>query len=159
VISGLTWLEGCTVSILADAAVVQPQVVGVAGGNPAGAITLAVAASKVQVGLGITAQLQTLPLSLMIDQAYGEAVKKNVNKAYIRVTSSAGIYSGPSLDRLVPYKQRTNEPYGTPPNLITGMVEVVNKGAWTDDGQMWIQQTDPLPLTVGALVLDVAVGG
>jgi len=48
-ISGLDWLEGETVSILADAAVIAPQVV------QGGAVTLPAPASVVHVGLPITA--------------------------------------------------------------------------------------------------------
>jgi hypothetical protein len=55
VISGLTWLEGATVSVLADGAVQASKVV------VGGSITLDHAASVVHVGLPYTADLQTLP--------------------------------------------------------------------------------------------------
>lgn len=60
-ISGLTWLEGKTVNILADGAV-HPQRV-VTGGS----ITLDNPASKVQIGLPITADIQTLPMAVGLD--------------------------------------------------------------------------------------------
>jgi hypothetical protein len=43
--------------------------------------------------------------------------------------------------------------------LVDDEVEIVTKGAWTDDGSVAVRQSDPLPLTVLALTLDVAVGG
>ena len=151
-ISGLGHLEGKTVNILADGAVVAPQVV------TAGAITLATPASLVQVGLPITADLQTLPLAMQVP-GYGQGKKKNINKVYLGVKDSSGIQAGASFDTLVPAKLRTTEPYGTPTRLQTGQIEVVTKGAWGDNGQACIRQTDPLPLTVLSIALDVAEGG
>jgi hypothetical protein len=153
VVSGFSWLIGETVSILADGAVVAQQVV-----DNTGAITLPNAASKVSVGLPITADMQTLPMALMID-GYGQGRPKNVNRVYIRVKDSSGIFVGPDFNSLVQFKQRTTEPYGSPPALHTGEVEIVSKAAWTDGGQACIRQSDPLPLTVISIELDVAVGG
>lgn len=153
VISGFTWLIGCTVAILADGAVVAQQVV-----SPAGSITLQNAASKVQVGLPITADAQLLPLALMID-GYGQGRPKNVNRVFLRVKDTSGIYAGPDFNSLVQFKQRTTETYGTPPVLRTGEVEVVNKAQWTDGAQVCIRQSDPLPMTLISIELDLAVAG
>lgn len=152
-ISGLSWLIGSTVAILADGAVVAPQIV-----SQAGTITLPNAASVVQVGLPITADLQTLPLAMMVD-GYGQGRPKNVNRVYLRVKDSSGIYCGPSFNNLVQFKQRTTEPYGSPPRLITDEVEVVSKAAWTSGGQACVRQSDPLPLTIVSIELDYAIGG
>ena len=151
-ITGLTWLEGKTVNVLADGAVHRQLVV------TAGAITLDVAATKVQIGLPITADLQTLPLALEMP-GFGQGTRKNVNKVFLRVFQSSGIKSGPDFNSLVEAKIRTNEPYGSPPNLQTREIEVVNKAAWTDSAQVCIRQADPLPLTIVSLTLDLAVGG
>ncbi|MEC5161721.1 MULTISPECIES: hypothetical protein [unclassified Janthinobacterium] len=152
-ISGLTWLEGQTVSILADGAV-QPQRV-VTGG----AVTLQNAASKVQVGLPITADLQTLPLALQIDAAAGVGKPKNVNKVWLRVQRSSGIFAGPTFDTLIEVKERTNEPWGTPPALKSGEVSVMVSPSWGPDGAICVRQSDPLPLTVVSIALEVATGG
>jgi hypothetical protein len=151
-ITGLGHLEGKTVSILADGAAHRQLVV------VGGAITLDYPASKVQVGLPIVADLKTLPMALEIP-GFGQGTRKNVNKVFLRVKDSSGIWSGPDFDNLVEAKIRTNEPYGTPPTLQTREVEVVNKAAWTDGAQVCLRQADPLPLTLVSLTLDVAVGG
>lgn len=151
-ITGLTWLEGKTVNVLADGAVHRQLVV------TGGAITLDYPASTVQVGLPIVADLQTLPL-VFSQPGYGQGTKKNINKVFLRVKDSGGIMTGPSVDQLVPAKLRTNEPYGTPTRLQTGVIEVVNRAAWTDDGQVCVRQTEPLPLTITALTLDFTSGG
>lgn len=151
-VSGLTWLEGQTVSILADGSVRPQRVV------TGGAITLDNPASKVQIGLSITADIETLPLALEI-AGYGQGRPKNVAAVYVQVFNSSGIFAGPSFDELTEAKQRTDEPYGTAPALKSGTVEIVIESAWTDDGSVFIRQSDPLPLTVLALTLDIAVGG
>lgn len=152
VISGLGHLEGKTVSILADAAVHRQMVV------TGGAITLDNAASKVQVGLPITADFQTLPLAVQIP-GFAQGTRKNVDKVFIRVKDSSGIKSGPDFNSLVEAKIRTTEPYGSPPMLQTREIEVVNRAAWSDSGQVCIRQADPLPLTIVALTIDFATGG
>lgn len=152
-ITGLTWLIGKTVSVLADGAV-HRQVVVDGSGN----IALDYAASKVQVGLPITADLQTLPMALQME-AYAQGMKKNVNRAFLRVVQSGGLRCGPSFTQLTEASTRTSEPYGSPPALRTGIVEVVTQASWDDDAQVCIRQSDPLPLTVAALTLEVATGG
>ena len=152
-ISGLDHLEGETVSILADGAV-HPQRV-VTGGT----ITLDVEAGKVHVGLPITADLETLPLAAQIDGAFGQGRYKSVNKAWLRVFRSSGIFVGPSADKLTEAKQRTTEPYGTPPALKSEEIPVLLTPSWADSGQVYVRQSDPLPLTIVSLTTEVAIGG
>jgi|688.fasta_scaffold08511_5 hypothetical protein len=150
-ISGLTWLEGKTVNILADGAVHPQRVV------TGGAITLDQAASKVQIGLPITADLKLLPLSFETE-AYGQGRQKNVNKIWLRVNESSGISAGPAFDRLVPAKLRTTELYGTPVGLQTREIPIVLSPAWGDSGTVCVRQEDPLPLTIVSMTLEVAIG-
>ena len=152
-ISGLSHLEGATVSILADGAV-HPQRV-VTGGS----IILDNEASVVHVGLPITADLQTLPIAAPIDNGYGQGRFKNVNKAWLRVFRSSGIFLGPDADKLTEAKQRTTEPYGAPPALKSEEIQVMLTPSWADSGQVFVRQSDPLPLTVVSLTAEVAMGG
>ena len=152
VISGITWLEGKTVSILADGAVHPQKVVS------NGSITLDQASSVVHVGLPYDSDLKSLPLALQAE-AFGQGRVKNLNHVYIRVLESSGIFAGPSADKLVEAKQRTTEPYGSPPNLKTEDIKIMLTPTWQDNGQLFVRQSDPLPLTVVGLTLEVAIGG
>lgn len=153
-ISGLSHLEGKTVSVLADGAV-HPQRV-VTGGQ----ITLDQASSKVHAGLPFTSDLQSLPMSIALtDGSFGQGRYKNVNKVWLRVYRSSGIFVGPSLDRLTETKQRTTEPYGTAPGLKSEEIPVSITPSWGDSGQVFIRQSDPLPLTVSSMTLEVSIGG
>lgn len=151
-ISGLTWLEGKTVNILADGAV-HPQRV-VSGGS----ITLQNAASKVQIGLPITADAQTLPWSAQLDGALGQGRTKNVNRVYLRVNNSGSVFVGPNANSLTEYKQRTTEPYGSPPALVSDEIQIVVTPSWNNLGQVFVRQANPLPITLVSMTLEVAVG-
>lgn len=152
VISGISWLEGKTVNILADGAVHPQKTVS------SGAVTLDRAASVVHVGLPYNSDLNTLPMALQIE-AMGQGRVKNLNHVWLRVLESSGIFAGPSADQLVEAKQRTTEPYGSPPSLKTQDIKIMLTPQWQDNGQLFVRQTDPLPLTVVALTLEVAMGG
>lgn len=152
-ISGLWHLEGQTVNILGDAAVFPRQVV------ENGTIELDQPVSKAQIGLPIEANLQTLPVTLEAAPTLGPSYVKNVSRAFMRVHSSGGVFVGPDFDNLVEHKQRTDEPWGAPPRLISGEIEVPLSTTWGKDGAVCVRQTAPLPLTLQSLALEVSVGG
>ncbi len=150
-VSGLSHLEGKTVSILADGAV-MPQVV-VTGG----VANLERAAVVVHVGLPYQSDLQTLPVALNID-AFAQGRVKNVNQAWIRVFQSSGVFVGPDANKLTEVKQRTTEPYGSPPALKSDEVSVAMTPTWAQSGQIYIRQSDPLPLTIVGITTEIVVG-
>ena len=152
VISGLNYLEGKTVSILADGAVHPQKTIS------SGSITLDRASSVVHIGLEYESDLQTMPMSLQAE-AFGQGRVKNVNHVWLRVLESSGIFAGPSADKLVEAKQRTDEPYGSPPRLKTEDIKIMLTPTWQDNGQIFVRQTDPLPLTVVGMTIEVAIGG
>ena len=153
-ISGLSHLEGKTVAILAEGSVHPKRVV------TNGQITLDHPARVAHVGLPITADAQTLPVAMMLqDGSFGQGHTKNVNKAWMRVSRSSGIFIGPDVDRLVEVKQRTDEAYGAPVRLKSEEMPIVLKPSWGDSGQVCVRQADPLPLTLVSLTLEITVGG
>lgn len=154
VISGLGHLEGKTVSILADGAVHPQRVV------TDGSITLDVEASKIHIGLPIEADMQTLPFTVQLkDGSFGHGRAKNVNKVWLRVYRSSGIFVGPNASELTEAKQRTTEPYGAPPVLKSEEIPIMLTPSWAEGGQIFVRQSAPLPLTVVSMTAEVAVGG
>jgi len=150
---GLSHLVGKTVSILADGAVHPTRVVDSNGG-----IVLNRASSVTHIGLPYVCDLQTLPLALQTE-AVGQGRVKNLNHAWLRVFESSGIFVGPTSEKLTEAKQRTTEPYGSPPSLKTEDIKIMLTPSWQDYGQIFIRQTDPLPLTVVGVTLEVSIGG
>ncbi|KCV27902.1 hypothetical protein L489_5550, partial [Bordetella bronchiseptica 00-P-2730] len=151
-ISGLEHLEGKTVSILADGAVHPQRVV------TDGAIDLDVEAGTVHIGLPITAELQTLPVAMQLDGSFGQGRVKNINKLWLRVHRSSGIFAGPHADALTEVKQRTSEPYGSPPALKSEEIPLVLSPKWGDSGQLFVRQADPLPLMIVSMSAEIAIG-
>lgn len=153
-ITGLWHLEGEEVAVLADGAV-HPNVTVTAG-----AITLEGDASVVQIGLPITADVQTLPLSFEA-QALGQGVEKNINEVALRLKDTSGLKVGPSFTAsdMVEMTTRSDEPYGSPPDLTTGVVDITVMPEWGDDAQLCIRQEAPLPATILSMTLEVAIGG
>jgi hypothetical protein len=152
-LSGFWHLAGETVSILGDGAVFPQQVV-----SSQGVIALSQPVVKCAVGLPITADLQTLPMVLEIE-AFGQGTNKNVNTLHVRVVASSSLFAGPSFDKLRETKVRTTEPYGSPPNMVSGVVSLTLDPSWSADTPVCIRQSNPLPLTVSGLVPDTAIGG
>ena len=153
-VSGLSWLEGKTVAILADGAVHPTRVV------TGGAIALNNSYSKVHVGLPITADLQTLPLAMDSAQAAGQGTIKNVNKVHMRIYQSSGVKAGPTFTRLREYPARSvDDPYGSPPALRTGEIEMSIDPSWNTDGSVCVRKDDPLPLTLLSMTVEFTTGG
>jgi len=82
-----------------------------------------------------------------------------VNKAWLRVFRSSGVFVGPDAEKLTEAKQRTTEPYGSPPALKSEEIQVMLTPSWADSGQVFVRQSDPLPLTVVSIAAEVAMGG
>lgn len=146
----IPWLDGETVSILADGAVMPQQVV------TGGKITLPYPASKVTVGLPYTSDVQTLPVILDRYAGNGNGIQKNITLAVLKVYRSSGIFVGPSFDHLVEHKQRTTESAGSPPALVSGDIRLQLFPAWSMTGEFCIRQSDPLPLHLLSVTATVA---
>jgi hypothetical protein len=145
VFSGLDHLEGQSVDILADGAPHPSQVVA------SGQITLASAASRVIVGLGYTSRRETMPLEFGQPEGTAQSRKRKIDRVMVRLLRSLGcalgVGSGP-VDE-VPFRL-FGDPLDVPPPLFTGDKIVQPTGGW-EDATVWVQQTQPLPLTVLAI--------
>lgn len=148
---GLDHLEGEVVNILADGGVMPSQVV------KDGRIQLAHPVKHIHIGIPITADMSTLPMAVALqDGSYGRGHSININKVWLQVYQSSGIWVGPTFDKLTEFKQRTDEPFGTPPTPVTGQISVMTTPTWRDQGQVCVRQTDPLPLAITGLCSEIA---
>ena len=155
-ISGLDWLEGEAVAILADGNVLPEQVV------KDGHITLSNnhGYNVVHVGLPIDAQIKTLPIEFQgQDGAYLSRKKRVGNLGILFKNSRGGMY-GLKEDRLDEIKWRMTENWGQPVQLYTGKKKIVLPAAtWDETVQVIIRQDAPLPMTVLAIVPEIVAGG
>ncbi len=157
-LSGLGHLEGKTLTALADGNVVRGLTVS------GGSVTLPVAASKIHIGLGYDALLETLNLDLGAVQGLGtvQGRNKSVANVVLRVENTRGIWVGPYDDtresgKLIEYKQRAGEAWGAAIKLLTGDLEITPYWDWNKAGSIVIKQFDPLPMTILAIMPDIVI--
>lgn len=155
-VSGLSHLEGKTVSVYGDGYVVASPL------NPSypvktvvgGAISLPDHYALVHVGLPYISDIQTLP----IDTPEGESIAaepKLINEVLIRFINSVGGFVGTkvptdnSIDGLVEIKPRTIEGLESPNKVLNEVVKHKIPASWENNGSVLIRQVDPSPLEVG----------
>ena len=142
-LSGLTHLEGQTVSILADGATHPTKTVS------SGAINLDRAAKKVKVGLAYTSLLQTMRIDAGSQNGTSQGKTKRIYEITLRLFETVGVEVGPDLDHMerIPFRSSAN-PMNEGIAPFTGDKEVEFRGNYDTDGFIVIRQTQPLPLTV-----------
>jgi len=145
-LSGLSHLEGQTVSILADGATHPDKTVS------SGSITLDRSATNVKIGLGYTSLLKTMRIDAGAQNGTSQAKTKRIYEVTARLYESVGVEIGPDLSNMerVPFRT-SSDPMdkGIPP--FTGDKEVEFRGNYDTDGFMIVRQTQPLPLTILSL--------
>ncbi|MGD9614934.1 MAG: hypothetical protein AB7H90_02925 [Alphaproteobacteria bacterium] len=145
--SGLDIWEGEEVAILGDGAVYPRQ--RVTGGR----IVLPYPASHVTVGLPYDSELETLPLEIPAQDGTSQGRTARLDHLYLRLFETVGgEYGGQGriTDRLRP--RSTADPLGAPPPLFTGDERLVFPGGHDAEHRVHIRQSDPLPMTVLAIV-------
>jgi hypothetical protein len=151
--SGLSHLEGKTVSALVDGAA-YPSV----GAVSSGAITLDAHGVLVHIGLPITADLELLDIAV----PNGETVRdrqKQVNKVSLLVQETRGLYAGPDSATLQEFPSRSPDDGYDTAALRTDIVEVSIEGAYRKSSRVFIRQTDPLPVTICGMIAHADFGG
>jgi len=146
-ISGLNHLEGETVSILADGSTHADKVVS------GGTVTLDRSASKVHVGYSYTSFIETLRLEAGADDGVAQGKIKRIHGVTARFLNTVGAEIGPtvnSLDR-VPFRDSSMAMNQAVP-MFSGDKEVSFPSGYDNDAQIVIQQTQPLPMTVLAIM-------
>ena len=140
--TGLGHLEAESVTILADGSPVAAQVV-----DGSGEIELAIAASKVHIGLGYTGRITTMPL--VPRNIEGRGKKKNLFKVIIRIFNSLGGSVGTTLADLEPIQYRDTDDESTdPPPLSTGEKEIQISAESERGPVVIVEQTVPQPMTI-----------
>ena len=144
-ITGLQHLEGETVSVLADGYEATATVTD-------GAITLAVAATEVVVGLPFDAIIETLSLP-------NETTRKITGEIYVEMVDSFNVYAGRLEDELRLVRTRARGEIGAP-ILYTGQGEPVRPDQVVDrEATIIVKQSSPYPMTVTAIHYGVEAKG
>lgn len=171
VVTGLNHLEGLTVTGLADGGVIEPQVVQALGDGTVG-ITLPAQASAINVGLAFLPQLQTLYLEVPTPNSI-QTKRKNIPSVGVRIHNTRGISVGNNQPdastqpgqvnvpwtNMIPVKERNQFIImGEDIPLTTGDYFINIGPNWRVAGQIAIQQSQPLPCQIDAIVHYYTVG-
>ncbi len=153
---GGEFLAGKTCTGLADGNIIPPFVMPVSGD-----FALGTPASKVTVGLGFTAQLQTLYLDMGSPTI--QSKMKSLPQITVRVVTTLGLQIGSDSSNLVPMKDLVVGNVGSMTNavvtgLVSGDARTVLDPKWQEQGQIFIQQSSPLPATVLGIIPQITVG-
>lgn len=156
--SGAEHLAGLTVTGLADGAVIDTFVMPITGN-----FTLAVAASKVTVGLAFTPKLKTLALDVNAGDGTVQGREKKISQITVRVQETLGLTIGLEESTVVIMSDleignvgfSTNE---VVTNLVTGDAQQIIDPAWTTQGQYYIEQPNPWPATILGVIPEVTIG-
>ncbi|VWC96004.1 gp12 [Burkholderia lata] len=144
-VSGLTWLIGQTVGVLADGSVHPDCVV-----SSTGSITLQRSASTVQVGLKYTSTAKTLRIEAGGADGPAQGKYKRIHRAILRFFQSVGLTlttatSAPAIPE--PFRD-SSMLMDNPVGLFTGDKRWSWEGSYDTDGQITWSQTDPLPSNI-----------
>jgi len=152
ILSNLNHLEGETVKVLNEGAVEPDKVV------TNGQITLDNATTRAHVGLGYTSKLQSMKLEdgSQLGTAQGKiaSVDTVIFRFFETVGAEFGVEGG-IINEI--FFRNTNDPMDTATPLFTGdKLETFVQG-YTREPRVFVQQTDPLPLTLLALMTQYEV--
>lgn len=151
--SGLDHLEGQSVSIVADGQVVDNQTV------TSGQITLAEAASTIEVGLAYTHIVEPLPPSDIGASGGGRRVRMVEGIFRLYETQSLKLDMGRGLSDIT-LRQLGEDPIlDAPPPSVSGDIRVRALG-WQNDATapLWrIEQSDPLAFTLLSVTTELKV--
>lgn len=146
-ISGLGHLEGETVRVVGDGAVLPDRVV------TGGQITLPRAKSKVHVGLGYRSLLETVRYEAGAEAGTAQGQLQRIFRGTVRLYRTLGLKVGGSLDKLDELTFRsTADAMDAPPPLFTGDKAFRPRGTYSTEARLFLVQEDPGPGTILALM-------
>jgi len=139
-------LEGETVSVLANGASHANKAVSSAS------IALDFSATTAAIGYGYTSNMQTLRIESGSSDGTSQGKPKRIHGITVRLFETVGVEVGndsSETDRI--FFRDSSMDMDTAVPLFSGDKDVEFPGGFDDDDRIYLQQTQPLPLTVLAL--------
>ncbi len=139
-------LEGDDVSILANGASHPDKTVS------GGAISLDFPSTSAAIGYGYTSSMQTLRLESGSQDGTSQGKPKRIHGITMRLFETVGVEIGNDageIDRVFFRDSSMAMDEAVP--LFTGDKDIEFQGGFNDDDRIYLQQTQPLPLTILAL--------
>jgi hypothetical protein len=150
---GLDHLEGKTVSVLGDGSVHADVVVS------AGSVALTDYYNKVHIGLPFTSKLQPMKLALTTPAGTTRAKVKKISQIVFSFYKTLGCKFGTTEGtETIPFRV-TTDTLGSAPPLFTGEKTQPFPGGYELNGDIFVEQDQPLPMTVRSIIPTVDVNG
>ena len=140
-VTGLNHLEGESVQVLVGDAVFPNQTVS--GGSISVTLPTSASYKSIEIGLGYTSKIKTMRIESGSQAGTAQARKKRYNEVVVRLYKSVGLSVNGDQ---IPFRS-SSTPMGQDIPEFTGDKRVSNLG-WNTEGQIEIEQTQPLPMTV-----------
>ena len=140
-VTGLNHLEGESVQVLVGDAVFPNQTVS--GGSISVTLPTSASYKSIEIGLGYTSKIKTMKIESGSQAGTAQARKKRYNEVVVRLYKSVGLSVNGDQ---IPFRS-SSTPMGQDIPEFTGDKRVSNLG-WNTEGQIEIEQTQPLPMTV-----------
>ena len=148
-VSGLAHLNGEVCRVRADSSVMN-------NATPSGgAITLSRAATNIEVGLNFDVTIKTMPAAVTLDAGPISVKKRRISRVSAQLHQSTGLKIN---GKAVPNKNLGANVLGQAPETFTGIKTLPILG-YSKTAQVTVTQTDPLPLTLLGLTIELQVTG
>lgn len=148
-VSGLSHLNGEACRVRADSSVMD-------NATPSGgAITLSRAATNIEVGLNFDVTIKTMPAAVTLDAGPISVKKRRISRVSAQLHQSTGLKIN---GKAVPNKNLGANVLGQAPETFTGIKTLPILG-YSKTAQVTVTQTDPLPLTLLGLTIELQVTG
>ena len=153
VLTGLDYLEGQTVQIVADGVVLQPRAVS------SGSITLEASETgytSVEVGLNFPIELKPMPLNTNVGSGQNQMRLKRVVRINSRVYESSGVYVNGNAGPIRAFVPAPDTPLDNPPDVLTGIIDdIYGTDGWTREEVPVFTVPDPTPFHIQMIEFEV----
>jgi hypothetical protein len=146
-VTGMDHLEGLTVDILGDGAVYPSSTVA------AGALTLPSETLSAIIGLPFTSTLRPMKLDAQLQTGTAQGRKARIHEIVARFYKSLGgeFSTDGTVWNQIPSRDIADDMDSSPP-AFTGDRKLVTGANYADSADLWIRQTEPIPLVLLALI-------
>jgi hypothetical protein len=151
VLSGIDHLEGKTVVALANGFVVNDLVV------TNGQITLPFEATTVHAGLPYEADFEPLNIEVALNTGTSQGLEKHISELTLRLENTLGGSYGRDFNHLDEIKY-DNDYLGNASELFTGDKVLSIVSDWSADTTFCVRQSEPLPITILAAIIELEFG-
>jgi len=151
-LTGLTHLIGKTVAVYANGSV-EPQCVVDGSGH----ITLNRTCTYAVVGLPFTCDFESLDIDAEDNEGTSVGRLKNLSEVIVKVEDTRGFWMGRDFDNLDEIRMLDEANSDNPIPLFTGEKTMTIDGGYATSVRVCIRQTDPIPLTISAIVPEVTI--